>query len=74
MTGEIGYFTERRFGAKVRDGFLADLAAGSFTLDCGEQDLAQIRELTLRYADLPLGLVQKFPQDIPCGRSIVCTP
>jgi len=57
VLGEVGYFIEQRFGAVVLDRFLADLVAGAFTLDCGEQDLAQVRELALRYADLPLGLV-----------------
>ena len=57
VLGEVGYFIEERFGVVVLDRFLADLAGGAFTLDCGEQDFELIRSLALRYADLPLGLV-----------------
>ncbi len=28
---------------------------GSYTLDCGEQDIPRIRELVRRHADFPLG-------------------
>jgi predicted nucleic acid-binding protein len=34
---------------------LADIERGAFTLDCGEGDLARIRELVVRYQDFPLG-------------------
>lgn len=37
------------------DGFLTDLESGAYLLDCGERDLARIRELVDRYTDLPLG-------------------
>jgi hypothetical protein len=36
------------------DVFLEDLDAGALTFDCAVADLARIRELTVRYADLPL--------------------
>ena len=36
------------------DGFLTDLESGAYLLDCGERDLARIRELVDRYTDLPL--------------------
>jgi hypothetical protein len=46
---------ERRLGTTVLDLFLADLESGAYVLDCGERDLPRIRELVLRYTDLPLG-------------------
>lgn len=36
------------------DAFLEDLDAGALTFDCAIGDLARIRELMSRYADLPL--------------------
>jgi len=44
-----------RLGPRVLDAFLADLEVGAFTLDCGEADVARVRELLWRYASLPLG-------------------
>ncbi len=35
--------------------FISDIEMGSYTLDCGEQDIPRIRELVRRYADFPLG-------------------
>lgn len=57
VLGEVGYFIETRFGQAVLEGFLDDLREGSFTLECGEQDVGRVRELVGRFADLPLGLV-----------------
>lgn len=54
ILAEITYFIERRIGQKVLDGFLASVEMGDLALDCGEQDLARIRWLVNRYADLPL--------------------
>lgn len=53
--GEIAFLVEKRLGPRALDGFLGDLESGTLTLDCGEDDLARIRELAARYADLPLG-------------------
>ena len=39
---------------KLLDGFLADVQTGAFRLDCGEDDVARIRDLLGRYADLGL--------------------
>jgi uncharacterized protein len=39
----------------VLDLFLGDLVSGAYMLDYGADDLARIRELVRRYADLPLG-------------------
>jgi predicted nucleic acid-binding protein len=55
ILGEISYLLERRYGIKALDAFLEDLESGTFRLDCGEGDLARVRALASRYADLPLG-------------------
>jgi predicted nucleic acid-binding protein len=34
---------------------LMDLESGGFILECGEEDLARIREFVERYTDMPLG-------------------
>lgn len=57
VLGEVGYFVETRFGQAVLERFLDDLRDGTFALDCGDGDLARVRELVGRYGDLPLGLV-----------------
>jgi len=53
--GEIAYLIEERLGTHAMDLFLADLAAGAFTLDCGEDELTRARQLARKYSDLPLG-------------------
>jgi len=56
--GEAGYLLLDRIGSpQVLRRFLSDLRDGTYSLDCGEQDLDRIDELIQRYADLPLGLV-----------------
>jgi predicted nucleic acid-binding protein len=55
ILAEIAYLIEERLGSEPLDLFLADLQAGAFTLDCGEDDIPRIRELVTRYGDLPLG-------------------
>jgi len=57
VLGEVGYFVETRLGQAVLETFLEDIREGSFSLHCGDADMARIRELVGRYADLPLGLV-----------------
>jgi predicted nucleic acid-binding protein len=57
VLGEIGSIIEMRLGQRVLAAFIDDLHEGSFSLDCGREDLGRVRELTGRYADLPLGLV-----------------
>jgi predicted nucleic acid-binding protein len=57
VLGEVGYFIEARLGLPVLAAFLGDLEEASFAVDGGDPDFARIRELTTRYADLPLGLV-----------------
>lgn len=52
---ELGHFMRRRAGAGALDTVLADIHTGSYTLDCGEDDIPRVRELLHRYADLRLG-------------------
>ena len=55
ILSEVTYLIEQRLHTRVLDQFLADLAAGLFELDCGEDDFPRIRALVRRYADMPLG-------------------
>ena len=55
ILAEIAWLVESTLVPTVFDGFLLDLEAGSFTLDCGEHDVMRIRQLIGRYGDLPLG-------------------
>ena len=55
ILAEIAYLLEQRLGNDVLDAFLGDLENGALTFEAGEEDLARVRELIARYADLPLG-------------------
>jgi len=56
-TAEIDYLLGQRFGPGARRAFLADLAAGRFSVGSLERgDYATIIGLEARYADLDLGL------------------
>lgn len=56
-TAEVDYLLGRRFGAPARRAFLADLAAGRFTVASLERDdYPTILDLEAHYADLELGL------------------
>jgi hypothetical protein len=56
-TAEIDYLLGRRFGPAARRAFLADLAAGRFSVGHLERgDYATIVDLENRYAELDLGL------------------
>jgi uncharacterized protein len=55
ILAEMAYLIESRLGGKTLDAVLESLETGSLALDCGENDLARIRHLVRRYADLPLG-------------------
>jgi predicted nucleic acid-binding protein len=55
ILAEIAYLVEGRLDTGALESLLLDLASGGFTLECGEEDLARIRELVRRYANLPLG-------------------
>jgi predicted nucleic acid-binding protein len=57
VTAEVDYLLGRRVGRGPRRNFIADLAAGRFTVAGLErEDYATIGELDARYADLELGL------------------
>jgi predicted nucleic acid-binding protein len=57
VTAEVDYLLGRHLGRGPRRNFIADLAAGRFTVACLERDdYATIAELDSRYADLELGL------------------
>ena len=56
ILAEVGYIVEQRLKARALDVFLADLESAAFALECGDSDVARIRELVARYADLPLGV------------------
>jgi predicted nucleic acid-binding protein len=57
VTAEVDYLLGQRLGRGPRRNFIADLAAGRFTVACLERDdYATIAELDSRYADLELGL------------------
>lgn len=56
-TAEIDYLLGQRLGDPARRAFLADLAAGRFTVASLErQDHATVADIDARYADLRLGL------------------
>ncbi len=57
VTAEVDYLLGRRVGRASQRSFIADLAAGRFTVACLErEDYSTIGELDARYADLELGL------------------
>jgi predicted nucleic acid-binding protein len=60
ILGEVGYLVEHRDTPTALDAFLLDLDEGSYVLDVGVADIARVRSLLKRYADLPLGLVDAF--------------
>jgi uncharacterized protein len=55
---EVDYLAREHLGVRVARAFLADLAAGAFTVEWGhEADVDRARELDARHAGLGLGLV-----------------
>jgi predicted nucleic acid-binding protein len=57
VTAEVDYLLGRRVGDDARRGFLDDLAAGRFDVECLEPlDYARIVALERQYLDLSLGL------------------
>ncbi len=54
IMAEVAYLIENR-APMALDALLADIETRAFGLDCGEEDIARIRELVRRYDDLPLG-------------------
>jgi uncharacterized protein len=55
IVAEIAYLLEQRLPGVV-DPFLVDLETGAYTPDCGDGDMARIRDLVSRYSDLGLGI------------------
>lgn len=56
ILAEIAYLTERRLGIGALEALLQDLESGALALEWHNRDLPRIRELVLRYRDLPLGV------------------
>ena len=57
VTAEVDYLLGQRLGRGPQRSFIADLAAGRFTVACLErEDYATVQDLDSRYADLELGL------------------
>jgi predicted nucleic acid-binding protein len=55
ILAEAAYVLQARLGPATVEAFLRDLEEGRILLDCGEEDLSRIRELVVRYSDMPLG-------------------
>lgn len=55
ILGEVAFMLQSRFVAEALPAFLADLEAGEYTLECGDDELGRVRTLVERYRDLPLG-------------------
>jgi uncharacterized protein len=57
VTAEVDYLLGQRLGRGPQRSFIADLAAGRFTVACLErEDYVAVQDLDSRYADLELGL------------------
>jgi uncharacterized protein len=56
ILGEVGYLIESRLGDEALREFVDALAAGQFSLDCGDRDFPAIAQALERYPDLRLGL------------------
>ena len=52
---EVAYMVTKRAGERVLVGFLGGFVEGSTLLDCGDVDIPRVRDLMIRYQDLPLG-------------------
>ena len=55
ILAEAAYVLQARLGPATVEAFLRDLEEGRILLDCGEEDLSRIRQLVVRYSDMPLG-------------------
>ena len=55
ILAEIAYLAERRLGQEALVALLEDLESGALATECDERVLPRIRELVIRYSDLPLG-------------------
>jgi predicted nucleic acid-binding protein len=55
IMAEIAYVLQVRAGDRAVLAFLDAIIIGTTQWSCGEDDLARVRDLMMRYADLPLG-------------------
>jgi predicted nucleic acid-binding protein len=55
IMAEIAYVLQVRAGDQAVLTFLDAIIAGTTQWSCGDDDLPRVRELMVRYADLPLG-------------------
>ncbi|MBI5813276.1 MAG: PIN domain-containing protein [Meiothermus silvanus] len=56
ILAEIAYLTERRLGLGALEALLQDLESEALAMEWNQRDLPRIRELVVRYKDLPLGV------------------
>ena len=55
---EVDYLVGSELGARAQEAFLADVAEGSFVVECGKQeDIVRAHAIGLKYRALKLGLV-----------------
>ncbi len=55
---EVDYLLSAHVGSRAEEAFLAELASGVFSVECGEEgDLVEARKLCQRHRALKLGLV-----------------
>lgn len=55
IMAEIAFILEARSGGRPVLALLDSLLAGTVLWSCGDDDLDRVRELMVRYADMPLG-------------------
>jgi len=55
ILAEVDYMVTSRIDPSAMIPVLESLEKGSLELDCGDIDVTRVRELVVRYADLPLG-------------------
>jgi predicted nucleic acid-binding protein len=55
IMAEIAYVVQARAGERAVLTFLESIMIGTTQWSCGEDDLPRVRDLMVRYADLPLG-------------------
>lgn len=56
ILAEMAYLTERRLGLGALEALLQDLESEALAVEWNRRDLPRIRELVVRYKDLPLGV------------------
>jgi hypothetical protein len=55
IMAEVTYVLQVRAGDRAVPSFLDSIIIGTTRGSCGDDDLPRVRELMIRYADLPLG-------------------